>query len=397
MSPAAGHKGRDDLDAAGGLVTPSLVDAHVHPDKALTFPRVGPLPTTSLQQSLLTGASIKAGFTREDVRERASRAIEVAVTNGVGAMRAQVDVDTAIGLTAFEALLEVKEAYADILDMQLVAFPQEGIVRDPGVLALLREALSSGAQALGGGPDNEGDRSLYGEHLDQLFKLAQEYDVPLDVHADMTEVPEQRALELVARKTIDYGREGRVNAVHCCALASYPQDYADQVIDLLAEAQVQICICPVGNLQLVGEGDPPMGRGASRPKGLLAGGVNVAIGSDNLYDMWFRFGDLDPVHNCLVTCLSGAMRTDAEVLEAFSMVTSRAARYLGLTDYGIEVGNRADLVVFSASSLDDVLRGVPGSRTTLKAGRVVSSRTTSTALTGRREEMMQSEGDRVTG
>ncbi|MFB7738832.1 amidohydrolase family protein [Streptomyces sp. NPDC056112] len=381
ITPAGeGGSATDELDAQGGLVTPSFVDAHFHPDKALTFPRVGPMGQGSPVDSLAVGARIKAAFTVDDVTDRARRAMEAAVTSGVGAIRAQVDVDSAIGLAGLQGILKVKAELHDVVDLQIVAFPQEGVVRDPGALDLLREALTMGADVLGGGPDNEGDPAFHRAHLDQLFELAAEFDVDLDLHADMDEDPSRRALELIAERTLAHGWQGRVNAVHCCALAAYPDDLAHRVIEQVAQAGIQICICPIGNLQLVGGDVTPRGRGSSRPKELLAAGVNVAAGTDNLHDMWFRFGNLDPVETSRITCLAAGLRTDQEVLEGFAMVTDRAAAYLGLGGYGIAPGNDADLVMFSADNLSDVMRGVPGTRTTLKRGRVVAHRETTARM-----------------
>lgn len=371
-----------DLDAGGGLVLPAFVEAHFHPDKALTFPRVGPVATSSLDQTLTIGARIKGGFTEDDIHERARSAVETAITYGVGAMRAQVDIDGVNGLKAFEALRRVRDELADRIRIQLVAFPQEGIVRDEEALPLLRKALENGADALGGGPENEGDPARWNAHLDTLFGLAREYDVPLDLHADMAEDPDLHVLELIAEKTVEHGWQGRVSAVHCCALSSYPDDVAHRTIAKVRDAGMQICICPVGNLHVMGGDVNPRGRGASRPKELLAAGVNVAVGTDNLSDMWFRFGNADPVQNALVACLSGGLRTDAEVRDGLDMVGSRAAAYLGLSDHGTEVGRRADLVVTSVRTVEDLLRGVPGSRTTLHGGRVVGRLETTTWVAG---------------
>lgn len=367
-----------DLDAAGGMVLPAFVESHFHPDKALTFPRVGPVETSATDQALAIGARIKSGFTEDDIYARARAAVEAAIVNGVGAMRAQIDIDGVNGLKGFEALRRVREELADKIRIQLVAFPQEGILRDEQALPLLRKALENGASVVGGGPENEGDPGLWVQHLDTLFALAKEYDVPLDLHADMAEDPDLHVLELIAEKTIEHGWEGRVGAVHCCALSSYPDEVAARTIAKVRDAGMQICICPVGNLHVMGGDTNPRGRGASRPKELLAAGVNVAVGTDNLSDMWFRFGNVDPVQNALIACLSGALRTDAEVRAGLDMVGAGGAAYLGLTDLGVEPGRRADLVVTSADTLEDLLRGAPGSRTTLHGGRVVARRETTT-------------------
>jgi cytosine deaminase len=360
------------LDAQGGLLLAGFVECHFHPDKALTFPRLGPIVSkSSMAESMARGVAVKRGFTHQDVEHRATQALELAVAHGVTTMRAQVDVDTVVGLTGIEAMLAVRERFAEIIDLQLVAFPQEGVLRDPGVEELLQEALRQGADILGGGPTNEDSAADQHEHLQRLFGLAAEADVDLDVHIDMAEDPRQKSLAELARMTIERGYEGRVNASHCCALAAYPQAEAAEAIELVRRAGVQICVCPMSNLLLADHGEEPRGRGASRPKALLQAGVNVAAGSDNMHDMWFRFGRLDLAEIAMMTCLAAAMRTDAEVREALDMVTVRAARFAGLGEVGVHAGAPADLVLFNATTIEDVLRGIPGNRRTIKNGRVV--------------------------
>jgi cytosine deaminase len=359
------------LDAAGGLLLPGFIECHFHPDKALTLPRVGPVTANSLEEAMARGVAIKRAFTQEDVVERACAALELAVAHGITTMRAQVDVDTVVGLTGIEAMVAVRERFAGLLDLQLVAFPQEAILRDPGVEDLLRAALDLGADILGGGPNNERSSDDHEEHLRRLFDIAGAADVDLDVHIDMAEDPSQRALRRLARMTIERRCEGRVTASHCCALAAYPQAEAAEVIELVRRAGIQICVCPMSNLLLADYSDVPRGRGASSPKALLAAGVNVAAGSDNMNDMWFRFGRLDLAEVAMLTCLAAGMRTDAEVRDALDMVTVRAARFAGITDAGVRVGAPGDLVLFSADTIEDVMRGLPGLRRTIKAGRVV--------------------------
>ncbi|MBO9533647.1 MAG: amidohydrolase family protein [Solirubrobacteraceae bacterium] len=360
------------LDARGGMLLPGFVECHFHPDKALTRERLGPVDSTSMRESMERGVRIKEGFTRDDIVQRATRALAVGVSHGVTTVVAQIDVDTSIGLMGIEAMLEVRRAFAGALDLQLVAFPQQGVVSDPGAEDLLREALRLGADALGGGPTNEQSPDDYDEHLRRLFAIAAEFDCLVDVHVDMEEDPQQQTLASVARATIAAGWHGRVRASHCCALASYPQALADETIALVREAGIQVCLCPMGNLLLGDTAHEPRGRGASRPKALLAAGVNVALGTDNVNDMWFRFGRLDPAELAMISSLAMGMRTDREVLDAVDMVTTRAAAYAGLTDYGVEPGAVADLVLFEATTIEDVLRGAPGSRKTIKGGRVVA-------------------------
>lgn len=362
----------DAIDASGGLLIPGFVECHFHPDKALTRGRLPPVVSTRLEDTMAAGAAVKRGFTHQDIVARATHALRGAVAHGITTMRAQVDVDSVIGLRGLEAMLEVRTAFAAALDLQLVAFPQQGIVRDPGVEPLLVRALSMGADLLGGGPGNEQSADDGAEHLRRLFVLAGEHGCGLDIHIDMAEDPEQRFLEELARLTVECGFEGRVTASHCCALASYSDDLAMQTIARVREAGIQICLCPMGNLLLADDRDEPRGRGASRAKPLLAGGVNVALGSDNVNDVWFRFGRLDPAEVAMVSALSMGMRTDAEIRDVLDMVTTRAARFAGLPAAGVEVGAPADIVLFGATTIDDVLRGASLTRRTFKRGRLVA-------------------------
>jgi cytosine deaminase len=360
------------LDADGGVLLPGFVECHFHPDKALTRDRLGPVGSAGLRDAMARGAAVKRAFTADDVAERATAVLRSATAHGITTMRAQVDVDTVVGLTGLEAMLTVRERFASVLDLQLVAFPQEGIVRDPGVDRLLAAALELGADMIGGGPANEDSPEDAPEHLRRVFDLAEQAGCGIDIHIDLSEDPRQQTLALLAQTTLDRGMRGRVTASHCCALAAYDEDLAARTITLVREAEIQICVCPMGNLLLGSEDDEPRGRGASRPKALLRAGVNVAIGSDNVNDMWFRFGRLDPAEVAMVSCLAMGMRTDDEVRVAVDMVTTRAARFAGVPAQGIAPGAPADLVLFSATTMEDVLRGASSHRRTIKAGRVVA-------------------------
>jgi cytosine deaminase len=361
------------IEAEGGLLTPSFVDPHFHADKAFTFPRVGAFDDPSIDAIIERCTRIKSQYTHEDVVARATRALELAVGHGVGAVRVQVDVDHVSGFVGLDALVEVRARFAQLLDIQLVAFPQYSILEDGGHgEQLLREALERGADVLGGAPDVEATPADRARHIERLFAIAGELDADLDVHCDFSDDPRQRDLGAVARKTLETGRVGRVTAVHCCALEALPDIAAAEDIEAVRRAGVQVCICPVGNMQLVGDAERmPRGRGTARVRELLAAGVNVAAGSDNLHDMWFRFGRMDPLDTALMACLAARMRTDAEVREAFELVTARAARFMSAPGGVVREGAPADLVLFSVQTLDDVLRHAPGRRTTIKRGRVV--------------------------
>jgi cytosine deaminase len=355
------------LDANGGLVTPAFVEPHAHLDKMLSRDRFG---ATTPSDAFAHARDVKRTFTVEDVEARASEALRLAIAHGIGRLRSQVDIDFSTKLVSFEGVLRARERYTRSIDVDTVAFPQEGIVADPEAADLLREALRMGAKAVGGLPEIEATVEDQRRHIETIFEIAEEADVPIDMHVDYQDEPRFKTLEMLADQTIERGYQGRVVASHCCALAVYPDDEAKRVIEKVKSAEIQVCVMP-GNLGLLGgEKRTPYNRGVSRAKELLDAGVNVAAAHDNMYDIWYRFWRLDPAELGLVMCLAGGMRTDEEVNTAFEMVTTRAAQVVGAPAAGVREGEPADLVVFEAQSIVDVFRNI-GGRMTIKAGRVV--------------------------
>ncbi len=357
------------IDARGGLVTPSFVEPHFHLDKVLSRDRLGALGP---EEAFARAREVKTQFTVADVEERACRALKLAVAHGTGRLSAQIDVDFATKLVSFEGVLRARERFSDTIDITLVAFPQEGIVADPEAPALLREALSMGAEAVGGLPEIETSIEDQRTHIETVLGLAEDFDVPVEMHCDYMDLPELKTLEMLADATIAHGLQGRVIASHCNALAVYPDEEAKRVIDKVVAADMSITVLPTANLQMLGGPErTPQSRGSSRAKELLDAGVNVAAAADNMYDIWFRFNRMDPAELGYLTALSAGLRTDDEVREGFEMITSRAARTLGSRTHAVAVGEPADLIVFEATSLVDIFRRLPGRRTHIKAGRCV--------------------------
>ena len=363
-----GHAART-IDAAGNLVTVSFTDPHFHLDKVLSRGRFGAL---GFEQAFAKAHEVKKHFTVSDVEERASHALDLAVAHGTGRLRAQIDVDYATGLTSFEGVARARERFKDAIDIQLVAFPQEGIVTDPDAPALLREAIAMGAEVIGGLPEFERSVEDQRTHIRTIFDIAEETGVIVDMHADYEDSPHLKTLEMMADETLARGLEGRVVANHCNALSMYEDDEAKRVIEKVRRSRMQVAVLPVANLQMLGgSARTPYNRGCSRIKELLDAGVNVAAGADNMYDIWYRFNRMDPIETGYITCLSGGMRTDEEVLDTFEMITTRAARYVGCDGLGIHVGAEADLVVHSAPTIVDIYRNIPGRRLHIKKGRIV--------------------------
>lgn len=369
IEPAlSGHAIRT-VDALGNLVTCSFTEPHFHLDKVLSRGHFGAL---RFEQAFEKAHEVKQHFTVADVEERASRALELAVAHGIGCMRAQIDVDYATGLVSFEGVARAAERFKDAIDVQLTAFPQEGIVTDPKAPDLLREAIGMGATVIGGLPEFEHSVQDQVTHVRTIFDIAEKTGVIVDMHADYQDAAEFKTLEMMADETIARGLQGQVVANHCNALSMYDDDEAARVIDKLVEAEMQIAVLPVANLQMLGGPKrTPYNRASSRIKELMDAGINVAAGADNMFDIWFRFSRMDPVEVGYIACLSGGMRTDDEVRYAFEMVTSRAARYVGKTGDDVAVGSKADLVVHAAANIVDIFRNLPGRRVHIKNGRIV--------------------------
>ena len=369
MAPGISGPSARTIEAEGGLSTSSFAEPHFHLDKVLSRSLHG---AVSFHEAFARARDVKTQFTAADVEERACRALDLAVAQGTARMRAHVDVDFATGTVSMEGVLAARERFHDVIDLQVIAFPQEGIVTDPAAPDLLREAVAMGAEFIGGLPEFEASVDDQRTHIKAIFDLAEECGVGLDIHCDYTDTPELKTLEMVAEATLDRGMQGRVFVGHCNALSLYPDDYARSVIDKVIESAIQVAVLPIANLQMLGGPDrTPRNRGSSRLLEMLDAGINVAAGADNMFDIWYRFNRMDPVQTGLIACLSGGMRTDEEVREAFDMVTVRAARYLGARDTGPAVGAPADLVVHSATNLVDIFRDLPGRRLHVRNGRIV--------------------------
>ena len=369
VAPALKGHAAARIDARGGLVTPSFIDPHFHIDKVLSRDLLGALGP---EEALARAHEAKTHFTVADVEERACRALRLAAAHGIGRLHAQIDVDYATGLVSFEGVMRARDRFAGVVDVTLVAFPQEGIVADPEAPALLREALSMGAAAVGGLPEVEASVADQRSHVETVLDLAAEFGVTVEMHCDYMDRAELKTLEMLADATVARGMQGRVVASHCNALALYPDEEAGRVIDKVLAADMAVTVLPIANLQMLGgEGRTPRNRGSSRVKELLDAGVNVAAGADNMYDIWYRFNRMDPVELAYMTVHSAGFRTDEEVRQGFEMVTSRAATIVGRPAPVIAAGAPADLVVFDATSLVDILRRLPGRRIHIKGGRPV--------------------------
>ena len=366
-------KGKEEIDAAGGLLTPALVEPHIHLDAVLTVGQ----PRHNLSGSLFEGIAIwgervKAGISPDDVKARAGQVLRWQLANGVLHVRSHVDVCDP-KLTALRAMIELREAVRDQISLQLVAFPQQGICSFPDGELLMREAVELGADVVGAIPHFELTRE-YGERSVKFaMALAAEHGKPVDIHCDETDDEHSRFVEVMAAETLRLGMPGRVTASHTTAMHSYNAAYASRLIVNLKRAGLNMVTNPLDNAVLQGRFDAyPIRRGHTRVKELLAAGVNVCLGHDSVMDPWYPLGYADPLQAAFMLAHYGHMSGFEEVRTLIDMITVNAARTLGIEDYGLRVGAPADLVLFNAPSESDAVRLVASRRLVLKGGRVVA-------------------------
>jgi cytosine/creatinine deaminase len=361
------------IDAEGRAVLPGFVEPHLHLDKALLYRRQPARDGTLAEAIRLTG-QLKAEQDRDDVLERSRAVLDMAVAHGTVAIRAHPDVDPIQGLLGVETALALREEYRELLDLEAVAFPQEGIVKAPGTLGLMEEALRMGASVVGGCPYNEPSADDTRRHIDIVFELAQRFDVPVDMHADFADDAgdqRYRAAGYIAEKAIELGWQGRVSLGHVTSLAALTREEAMPVVERLRDAQVTIVTLPATDLYLGGRGDERNQRRGLTPVHLLRdSGVNVTFSSNNVRNAFTPFGKADmlQIGNLLAHAAQfGTPHSQAEVLR---MATYDAARSIGLGDYGLAEGRRADLVVLDSPLVADVLADIPPRLWVVKRGRV---------------------------
>ena len=369
-----------EIDAADSLVLPAFVDAHMHLDKCMLGDVMRPNESQTLQEAIVITFDHKRSYDLEEVVGRASQVVEAAIVNGTIAMRGFADVGTIGGLTPVKALLELKRRFEGQILLQVVAFPQEGIARDPGADKLLAEAMDLGADVVGGLPWWERTDAEMRDHVDFCFELAARHDADVHFLADDTDDAYSRSLEYLAVRTADTGWGGRVIASHCGALAAYDHAHAEKVITLVKEAGVTISSNSHISLVMDGRGDRGLiRRGITRTKELVEAGVNVIASQDDVNDPYYPFGRSDQLEVAQYMAHVAHMTYPTELEQVLDMVTVNAARALRLEGYGTAVGDKADLVVVGAPSVREALRLLPPRRYVLHGGEVVAETRVETA------------------
>ncbi len=356
------------LDAAGGLVTESFVNPHLHLDKVYTLQRLGDAALMAYHgenmgqamTAIELAARVKAGYEQGWIVENVRRAVQAALEHGNTHIRAFADVDRQARLEGVKALLQVKAEYQGRVELQVVAFPQDGVVREPGAADLVRQAMALGADVVGGIPWIEFTEADAREHVAVMFAIAREFDKPVSMLVDDAGDPGLRTLELMATQAIEAGWQGRVLAHHARAMALYPAPYFQKVLALLRRARLGVVT------------DPHTGPLHARVRELVEGGALVCLGQDDISDAYYPFGR----NNMLEVAFLAAHLlwfTAADDLERlYDMITVNAARAIGLGEFRLAVGAPANLVVLDAPDVLEALRNHAAPRHVISHGRLVA-------------------------
>ena len=365
--------GGPEIDAAGWLLSPPFVDAHFHLDATLSHG----LPRSNASGTLLEGIALwgelKPLLTQDALVERALQYCDWAVGRGLLAIRSHVDVCDA-RLLAVRALLDVKQRVAPYLDLQLVAFPQDGLLRCPGALQNLQAALDLGVDVVGGIPHFERSTEQGTESVRILCELAAQRGLAVDMHCDETDDPLSRHIETLAFHCQRLGLHGRVTGSHLTSMHSMDNYYVSKLIPLIKEAGVHAVANPLINITLQGRHDSyPKRRGMTRVPELLAAGVNVAFGHDCVLDPWYSLGSADMLEVAQMGLHVAQMTSAAQIQACFDAVTVNAARVMGLAGYGLDVGCNADFVLLQARSVAEALRLRATRLAVIRRGQVLAS------------------------
>lgn len=354
----------------GRAVLPGFVDSHVHLDKACLLGRCGHIHG-GLKGAIAAVSAMKRDFTVADVYERGAQVLDMAIAKGTTRMRTHVEVDPRAGLRSFEAIKALKRDYAWGLDLSICVFPQEGLTNDPGTEDLLEQALADGANLLGGCPYTDTDPDL---QIARLFSLAQRFDVDLDLHLDFDLDASWLRLDEVCRQTIAHGWQGRVAIGHVTKLSMLAPDAFDAVADRLADAGVAVTVLPSTDLYLMGrEATHSVPRGMTAAHRLAERGVTCSLATNNVRNPFTPFGDASLLR--MANLYANIAQVGPEGFGAcVDLVTAAPARLMRLGDYGIAVGNPADLIVLDAESIVEALSGLCEPVMGFKAGRMSFSR-----------------------
>ncbi|MBY5354708.1 amidohydrolase family protein [Rhizobium leguminosarum] len=362
----------EEIDASGRLVSPPFVDPHFHMDATLSLG----LPRMNVSGTLLEGIALwgelRPIVTKEELVDRALRYCDLAVTQGLLFIRSHVDTSDP-RLVTVEAMIEVREKVAPYIDLQLVAFPQDGYYRSPGAIDALNRALDMGVDIVGGIPHFERTMAEGTASVEALCRIAADRGLPVDIHCDETDDPLSRHIETLAAETIRFGLQGRVAGSHLTSMHSMDNYYVSKLIPLMAEAEINVIPNPLINIMLQGRHDTyPKRRGMTRVRELMDAGLNVSFGHDCVMDPWYSMGSGDMLEVGHMAIHVAQMAGIDDKKRIFDALTVNSAKTMGLAGYGLEKGRNADLVILQASDALEALRLKPNRLAVIRRGKVIA-------------------------
>ena len=364
--------GGETVDAGGRFVSPGLVESHFHLDKSRILDRVAPLADRRATDHMARTSAVKHTFTVEDVYARASGTLEQCLLNGVGHMRTHVEVDPNVGMHGYEAIERLAKDYAWGIDLQLCVFLQEGWTNVPGAEANIVAALKRGAQVVGGAPRYDADGP---GQIRRIFALAKEFDVDVDIHLDGGYTTHDMAIFLVCELTDQIGWGGRVAIGHGNKYSCLPSAELEALGRRLADSGVAVSVLPATDLYTSGRHlEHSVIRGVADANALVAQGANCSIATNNVLNPFTPYGDCSLVRIANLYANVVQRGTEQDLAECFAMLSDRPARILRRTDYGIAVGNPADLIIWNAKTPAEVVATVAQPTMGFKRGRRVFTR-----------------------
>ncbi len=360
------------IDAKGNLVSPPIVDPHVHLDAVLV---AGLLERKNKTGTLLEAIDIwnewKQGLTKDIIKTNARKVIDWYIANGVLRVRTHADC-TEPTLITVEALLELRDEVKDLIDLQVVAFPQNGVFTESDNDKLFRRSIEMGVDVIGGAPHIEYTREDGVKEVELVYNLAEKYGRQIDIHIDETGDPDSKFVEIMAKESINRGMGKLATASHTTAMHNYNNDYAYKLIGNIAKAKMNMIANPFDNAVLQNRFDGyPKKRGLTRVDEMLERGINVAIGHDSIMDPWYTMGKANMILAAFLLAHMGHMNGAAQIQQLFDMITTNSAKAMNLDNYGIEEGQQADVIIYDATSEDDIIRLQSECTHVIRKGRVI--------------------------
>ncbi|MCM3529003.1 cytosine deaminase [Cytobacillus oceanisediminis] len=373
LSQGEAEAGQEVLDAAGSLASAPFIEPHIHLDTTLTAGEPEWNQSGTLFEGIQRWAQRKETLTHEDVKTRAKTALKWQIAQGIQHVRTHVDV-TDPTLTALKALLEVKEEMSDYVDLQLVAFPQEGINSYPSGAELMEEALKMGADVVGGIPHFEFTREYGVASMKTAFDLAEKYDRLVDIHCDEIDDEQSRFVEVVAAEAYERGLGSRVTASHTTAMGSYNDAYTYKLFRLLKLSNINFVANPLVNIHLQGRFDTyPKRRGITRVKELLEAGLNVSFGHDDIFDPWYPLGTGNMLQVLHMGIHVSQLMGYEQIVNSFDLITNNSAKTLNIEDkYGIEEGKPANLIILDSENEYEAIRRQAAVKYSIRNGKVIA-------------------------